>query len=38
VSAKLDTATLAGLVKEVVIDKKDAEDVATEFLQKAGLG
>ena len=37
VSAKLDTATLAGLVKQVVIDKKDAEDVATEFLQKAGL-
>jgi osmoprotectant transport system substrate-binding protein len=37
VSAKLDTSTLASLVKEVVIDKKDAEDVATEFLQKAGL-
>ncbi len=37
VSAKLDTSTLAGLVKEVVIDKKDAEQVATEFLQKAGL-
>ncbi|GAB3050534.1 ABC transporter substrate-binding protein [Intrasporangium mesophilum] len=37
VSAKLDTSTLAGLVKEVVIDKKDADQVATEFLQKAGL-
>jgi osmoprotectant transport system substrate-binding protein len=38
VSAKLDTATLAGLVKEVVIDKKDAEQVASEFLKSAGLG
>jgi len=38
VSAKLDTATLAGLVKEVVIDKKDAEDVASEFLKKVSLG
>ena len=37
VSAKLDTATLAALVKEVVIDKKDATDVANEFLQKAQL-
>jgi osmoprotectant transport system substrate-binding protein len=37
VSAKLDTSTLAELVKEVVIDKKDAEDVASAFLQKAGL-
>ncbi|MFC7598038.1 ABC transporter substrate-binding protein [Terrabacter sp. GCM10028922] len=38
VSAKLDTATLAGLVKEVVIDKKDAEDVADAFLKKVSLG
>ena len=37
VSAKLDTSTLAGLVKQVVIDKKDAEDVASEFLKQAGL-
>ncbi|MGW5241555.1 ABC transporter substrate-binding protein [Monashia sp. NPDC004114] len=37
VSAKLDTTTLAGLVKEVVIDKKDADEVATEFLKSAGL-
>jgi osmoprotectant transport system substrate-binding protein len=38
VSAKLDTDTLAGLVKEVVIDKKDAEDVADAFLKKVSLG
>ncbi len=38
VSAKLDTATLAGLVKQVVIDKKDAADVAAEFLKQAALG
>lgn len=37
VSAKLDTPTLARLVKEVVIDKKDAEDVADAFLKSAQL-
>ncbi len=38
VSAKLDTPTLAALVKEVVTDKKDAADVANEFLTKNSLG
>lgn len=38
VSAKLDTTTLAALVKEVVIDKKDASAVAQEFLSKNSLG
>jgi osmoprotectant transport system substrate-binding protein len=38
VSAKLDTATLGELVKEVVIDKKDAAVVAKEFLTKNSLG
>ncbi|MDQ2781583.1 MAG: ABC transporter substrate-binding protein [Actinomycetota bacterium] len=38
VSAKIDTATLAGLVKEVDVDKKDASAVAKEFLTKNGLG
>ena len=38
VSAKLDTATLGELVKEVVVDKKDASAVAKEFLAKNGLG
>jgi osmoprotectant transport system substrate-binding protein len=38
VSAKLDTATLLALVKEVVIDKKDASAVAKEFLTKNNLG
>lgn len=37
VSAKLDTPTLAELVKQVVIDKKDAETVAKEFLTKNSL-
>lgn len=37
VSAKLDTATLSALLKEVVIDKKDADTVAKEFLTKNGL-
>jgi osmoprotectant transport system substrate-binding protein len=37
VSAKLDTSTLAKLVKEVVSDKKDADVVAKEFLSSAGL-
>jgi osmoprotectant transport system substrate-binding protein len=38
ISAKLDTATLAALVKEVVIDKKDASVVAKAFLAKNALG
>ena len=38
ISAKLDTATLGALVKEVVVDKKDASVVAREFLTKIGLG
>jgi osmoprotectant transport system substrate-binding protein len=38
ISAKLDTATLGGLVKRVVVDKVDAEVVAKEFLAKNGLG
>ena len=38
VSAKLDTATLGELLKQVVIDKKDASVVAKEFLTKNGLG
>jgi len=37
ISAKLDTATLGQLVKEVVIDKKDPAVVAKEFLTKNGL-
>nr|WP_179423557.1 ABC transporter substrate-binding protein [Pedococcus badiiscoriae] len=38
VSAKLDTATLAALLKEVVVDKKDPDAVAKEFLSKNSLG
>jgi osmoprotectant transport system substrate-binding protein len=38
VSAKLDTATLSALLKEVVSDKKDADVVAKEFLSKNNLG
>jgi len=34
ISARLDTKTLGILVKEVVIDKKDAATVAKEFLTK----
>jgi osmoprotectant transport system substrate-binding protein len=37
VSAKLDTATLAALLSEVVVDKKDPSAVAHEFLTKNGL-
>ena len=37
VSAKLDTATLAALLKEVVVEKKYAEVVAKEFLTNNGL-
>ena len=38
VSAKLDTATLGDLLKQVITDKKDASAVAKEFLSKNGLG
>ena len=38
ISAKLNTATLGALLKEVVVDKKDAAVVAKEFLTKNGLG
>lgn len=38
VSAKLDTDTLSGLVKKVVIDHEDADAVADEWLKSAGLG
>lgn len=38
VSAKLDTETLAALVTKVVIDKQDADAVATEWLKAQGLG
>lgn len=38
VSAKLDTPTLAALVKQVVIDKQDAATVAKAFLAKNNLG
>ena len=37
VSAALDTETLAGLLEEVVLDKKDAADVAKEFLAENDL-
>jgi osmoprotectant transport system substrate-binding protein len=38
VSAKLTTPVLAGLVKEVVLDKKDPQTVAKAFLTSNGLG
>jgi len=37
VSAKLDTPTLAALLTQVVVDKKDASAVAKEFLTKNSL-
>jgi osmoprotectant transport system substrate-binding protein len=37
ISAKLDTATLGGLVKSVVLDKKDPDQVAKDWLTSAGL-
>lgn len=37
VSAKLDTASLADMVKQVVVDKKDASEVAKTWLAGAGL-
>ncbi len=37
VSAKLTTDKLAEMVKQVVVDKKDAKQVAKNFLQESGL-
>ena len=37
VSAKLDTPALADMVKQVVVDKKDAAEVAKTWLASAGL-
>ena len=37
VSATLDTPALADMVKQVVVDKKDASVVAKEWLTSAGL-
>jgi osmoprotectant transport system substrate-binding protein len=37
VSAALDTETLGALVTRVVIDKEDPADVASDFLDEAGL-
>jgi osmoprotectant transport system substrate-binding protein len=37
VSAKIDTATLAELYKEVAVDKKDIKAVAKSWLQSQGL-
>jgi osmoprotectant transport system substrate-binding protein len=37
VSAKLDTPSLADMVKQVVVDKKDASVVAKEWLTSSGL-
>jgi osmoprotectant transport system substrate-binding protein len=37
VSAKLDTTSLADMVKQVVVDKKDASEVAKTWLAGAGL-
>ncbi|WP_330475953.1 ABC transporter substrate-binding protein [Terrabacter sp. C0L_2] len=37
VSAKLDTSALADMVKQVVVDKKDASAVAKTWLASAGL-
>ncbi|GAA2017553.1 ABC transporter substrate-binding protein [Terrabacter terrae] len=37
VSAKLDTKSLADMVKQVVVDKKDASEVAKAWLASSGL-
>jgi osmoprotectant transport system substrate-binding protein len=37
VSAKIDTATLADLYKQVAVDKKDTKDVASAWLKAQGL-
>ena len=36
-SAKIDTATLADLYKQVSVDKKDIKDVVSTFLKAQGL-
>lgn len=38
VSAALTTEVISGLLKQTVIDKKDAKDVAAEFLKANNLG
>ena len=38
ISAKLDTAGLGALVKQVALDKQDPETVAKAWLSQAGLG
>jgi osmoprotectant transport system substrate-binding protein len=37
VSAKLDTSSLADMVKQVVVDKKDASEVAKTWVDGAGI-
>ena len=37
VAAKLDTSALADMVKQVVVDKKDTDAVAKEWLTSSGL-
>jgi osmoprotectant transport system substrate-binding protein len=37
VSAKIDTATLADLYKQVAVDKKDIKDVASTWLKAQGI-
>ena len=37
VSAKLDTATVGGLLTKVVVDKQDPDKVATDWLASAGI-
>ena len=37
VSAKIDTATLADLYKQVAVDKKDTKDVASAWLKAQGI-
>ncbi|MGZ8513722.1 MAG: ABC transporter substrate-binding protein [Candidatus Limnocylindrales bacterium] len=37
VSAKIDTATLADLYKQVAVDKKDTKDVAAAWLKAQGI-
>jgi osmoprotectant transport system substrate-binding protein len=37
ISAKLDTATLGGLLKKVALDKQDPDAVAKDWLSTAGL-
>jgi osmoprotectant transport system substrate-binding protein len=37
VSAKIDTATLADLYKQVAVDKKDVKDVASAWLKAQGI-